>query len=278
MYKNYTTKLLLTLSIAFLGFSVNAQIIPNGTYNIFNPNLSEVISVNTIPENQPGNPQNVIIGRARMEAPSSTNSLQEWTFMHQGNDIYKITNVGNNTILGVKDGWCGDFGDVQVGFNDSDTSTLFKIVNGVAANTFVFQIGFDASCNFGSSNNPIKVFDIDGGTSGSKINTFTGASANANQEFQILALGVLSIDDSFLSNALSIYYQANAGLVINSKQTNIDKLSVTIYDISGREIKSTSIINNTEATIKLNTLSKGIYLAHISDAFNHKLVKKFIVN
>lgn len=275
MYKNYTTKLLLTLSIAFLGFGVNAQIIPNGTYKIFNPNLSEVISVNTIPENQPGNPQNVIIGRARMEAPSSTNNLQEWTFTHQGNDIYKITNVGNNTILGVKDGWCGDFGDVQVGFNDSDTSTLFKIVNGVAANTFVFQIAFDAFCNFGSSNNPIKVFDIDGGASGSKINTFTGASANVNQEFQIQALGLLSTDDSFLSNALSIYYKQNEGLVVNSKQTNIKNLKVNIYDLSGRIVTSKKIFG--KDTITLNNVANGVYFARINDADNNTLVKKFIV-
>lgn len=275
--KNDYVKRLLFAIISIVTLNVNAQIITDGTYKILNTTLSEVIGVNTIAEGDAGNPQNVIIGRARMQTPDSNNNLQEWTFIHQSNDVYKITNVGDNTNLGVKDGWCGDFGDVQVGFPSTSPYILFKVINGSAPDTYVFQIAFDASCNFGSMNDPIKSFDIDGGNSGSKINTFPFSAANVNQEFKIVNPITLKTNDAFLNKALTIYYKASKGLVINSNRKDIEKLNVTIYDLSGRKIQSSIIVNKNEATIKLNNVSKGVYLANIKDAFNNKLVKKFIV-
>ncbi|TBN03687.1 T9SS type A sorting domain-containing protein [Hyunsoonleella flava] len=275
MKKNYFKVLLLL--VLFIGnTSVNAQIIADGTYNIFNPTLSEVISVNRVAEGDPGNPQNVIIGRARMQVYDASNSDQEWSFSHQGGDIYKISNVGDSSILGVKDGWCGDFGDVQVGFDNSSPYTLFKVIAGTNANSFVFQIAFDSDCNFGSTNVPIKAFDIDGGNSGSKINTFPTDSGNANQEFEIVALGTLSTNNSFLSDALSVYYDKDRGLVINSKNADLGKLSISVFDLSGRAIISKES-NGNRTTMKLETLNKGVFFARISNKENNTLVKKFIV-
>jgi len=268
----------LSITSSAVNITVNSPstpIIANGTYNIYNPTLSEVMSVNTVAEGQPENPQNIIIGRARMQAFDVSNNLQEWTFTHQGNDIYKITNVGDNSTLGVKDGWCGDFGDVQVGFDNSSPYTLFKVIAGTSVNSYVFQIAFDSDCNFGSTNVPVKAFDIDGGNSGSKINTFPTDAGNANQEFQILALGTLSTNDSFLSDALSIYYNKNEGLIVNSKQSNIQKLTVNIYDLSGRSITSKEI--SSKGTIEINNVNNGVYFARVIDENNNSMVKKFIV-
>lgn len=274
MKKNYF-KTVLALAMFICMLSANAQIIADGTYNIFNPTLSEVISVNTIAQGDPGNPQDVIIGRARMETPDNTNNLQEWNFTHQGGDVYKITNVGDNSTLGVKDGWCGDFGDVQVGFDNTSPHVLFRVINGVAANTFVFQIAFDTDCNFGSMNDPIKAFDIDGGNSGSKINTFPIDTGNVNQEFQILPLGTLDIKDSFLSDNLSIIYNKNEGLIVNSNKTNLGKLSISIFDVAGRSITSKEFTSR-NTTIKMDIVKSGVYFARISDENNNILVKKFI--
>ena len=274
MKKNYF-KMLLFVALFISSINVSAQIIADGTYNIYNTTLSEVISVNAIAPGAPGNPQNVIIGRARMQAYNATNNFQQWTFAHQGNDVYKISNVGDNSILGVKDGWCGDFGDVQVGFDNSSPYTIFKVIAGTSANSYVFQIAFDSDCNFGSMNTPIKAFDIDGGTSGSKINTFPTDLGNVNQQFQILTLGTLSTNDSFLSNALSVYFTKNEGLVVNSKQANIKNLKVSIYDLSGRTVTTQEISG--KGTITLNSVAKGVYFARINDANNKTMVKKFIV-
>lgn len=274
MKKNYL-KVMLVLALCIATSGVNAQIIADGTYNIFNPNLSEVIGVNRIPEGDPGNPQNVIVGRARMQVYDVNNDDQEWAFVHQGNDIYKITNVGDNSILGVKDGWCGQFGDVQVGFDNTSPHTLFKVVAGSAANTFVFEIAFNNDCNFGSMNDPIKVFDIDGGNSGSKINTFDTDSGNANQEFQIVTLGTLNTDDRFLEDNLSIIYNRNEGLVINSNKKDLDRINVTIFDITGRSVISKEL-TNPHTTIKMETTNNSVFFARISDSNNNILVKKFI--
>lgn len=275
MKKNYF-KMLLQTMIVIGGVTVNAQIIADGTYNIYNTNLSEVISVNRIAEGDPGNPQNVIIGRARMQAYDSNNDDQEWTFSHQGGDIYKISNVGDNSILGVKDGWCGDFGDVQVGFDNSSPYTLFRVIAGTNANTYVFQIAFDSDCNFGSTNVPIKAFDIDGGNSESKINTFPIDSGNANQEFQIITLGTLSTEDSFLENNLSVIYNQNEGLVISSNKVNLEKLRISVYDIAGRFITSKELTNR-QTIIKMHNVNNGVFFARINDGSNNILVKKFIV-
>jgi hypothetical protein len=252
---------------------INAQIIADGTYSIYNTTLDEVISVNTVDEGEAGNPQNIIIGRARMETLDSGNDLQQWVFTHQGDDIYKISNVGDSSILGVKDGWCGDFGDVQVGFTNTDTSTLFKVVNGATENTFVIQIAFDANCNFGSMNDPVKVFDIDGGNSGSKINTFTFDSGNANQEFQIVAPSTLSTAP-ILKNTLTVFVSKTNTLVINSKQKTLAPLDVFIYDISGREVLNA--ISSKSASINLNHLKSGVYITRIN-ANNTTQIKKFVI-
>ncbi|AJR04996.1 T9SS type A sorting domain-containing protein [Siansivirga zeaxanthinifaciens] len=275
MKKNYLKTVLATVTlICTLNF--NAQIIADGTYNIYNTNLSEVLSVNRIPMGDAGNPQNVIIGRARMQTYNINNDDQQWTFAHQGNDVYKITNVGDNSILGVKDGWCGQFGDVQVGFDNSSPYTLFKVVAGTTANTYVFQIAFDSDCNFGSVNIPIKAFDIDGGNSGSKINTFDINTANPNQQFQILALGTLSTESNFLSNKITLYYNQVEGLVVDTNTSRLGDLKVNVFDLMGRSIASEKI-NNNHSSIKLDNTKTGVYIALIKDSENNTLVKKFVV-
>ncbi|SER05977.1 Por secretion system C-terminal sorting domain-containing protein [Hyunsoonleella jejuensis] len=273
MKKNYLKTALAVVTL-ICTLNLNAQIIADGTYNIYNTSLSEVMSVNTIPQGNPGNPQDVIIGRARMQDYDSNNNLQEWTFTHQGNDIYKIINVGDNSTLGVKDGWCGDFGDVQVSFNNTSPYTLFKIINGAATNTYVIQIAFDGDCNFGSVNSPIKAFDIDGGNSGSKISTFPVDTGNANQQFQILALGTLSINYSALSDNLSIFYNKTKGLVIHSK-TN-DKLEISVFDLAGRNIARKESTSR-HTSIQFDAANTGIYFARVKDTNNNTLVKKFLV-
>lgn len=275
MKKNYL-KTALAIVTLICTLNLNAQIIADGTYNIYNTNLSEALSVNRTPMGDAGNPQNVIIGRARMQTYDVNNDDQQWTFAHQGNDVYKITNVGDSSILGVKDGWCGQFGDVQVGFDNSSPYTLFRVVAGATANTYVFQIAFDSDCNFGSTNVPIKAFDIDGGNSGSKINTFDVNTANPNQQFQILALGTLSTESNFLSNKITLYYNQVEGLVVDTNTSRLGDLQIDIYDLTGRSVTSETVSNN-RTNIKLNSTETGVYIAHFKDTKNNMLVKKFVV-
>jgi hypothetical protein len=88
----------------------------------------------------------------------------------------------------------------------------------------------------------------------------------------------LSLKEDNYFNGFNIAYIKGTGLKINTlKSSNFGKLDVSIYDISGRKIKSTNIVNKSEKTINLNSLNKGVYLAYVSDQSNHKLVHKFVV-
>lgn len=89
----------------------------------------------------------------------------------------------------------------------------------------------------------------------------------------------LSTDNLFLSNALTVFYSNERGLVIQSNQVFEGALTIDIYDLSGSNIKSSSFIAiNREETILLNSIDKGMYIVKISDEFSHSLVKKVIVN
>ncbi len=91
---------------------------------------------------------------------------------------------------------------------------------------------------------------------------------------------VLSTDNLFLSNALIVFYSKERGLVVQSNQVlNAGTLNIEIYDLSGKRLKSSSFMaTNSEETILLNSIDKGLYIVNISDEFNHLMVKKIIVN
>jgi hypothetical protein len=88
----------------------------------------------------------------------------------------------------------------------------------------------------------------------------------------------LSLENNPLNSAVSMAYIKDQGLKINiSKSLNIGNLNLEIYDLSGKRIQSTQLTNTSEETIPLNRLNKGVYIAYVSDSFNHKLIKKFMV-
>lgn len=274
MKKNYTKKIVFSILAIALSISTYGQIIADGTYKILNENLNQVLSINRMPE---PNPQNIIIGRAVMADIDAMDDDQLWTFTHQGNDIYKIVNQGNSSNLGIKDGWCGQFGDVQATFADGDMFNLFRIVAATAADSFSIQIGFDADCNFGSMNTPPKALDIDGGNAGARLNTFDSDLANLNQTFRIVEPNnaILSNDVFSLDNAISIFYnKAVRQLQISS--TNIASISnVQIFDLSGKSVKEINI-NDASADINVSDLNTGVYFARISNNVS-TTVKKFLV-
>jgi hypothetical protein len=274
MKKNYFKKICLSMFAVALSTATFGQIIPDGTYKIFNENLGQVMSINRMA--QP-NPQDIIVGRAVMSDIDAMDNDQLWTFTHQGNDIYKIVNQGNSSNLGIKDGWCGQFGDVQATFADGDSFNLFRVVPADAADSYAIQIGFDADCNFGSVNVPPKALDIDGGNPGAKLNTFDADSANLNQTFRILDPSdtLLSYDEFNIDNAVSIFYKRDVKK-IQISSTSIASISkVQIFDLSGKAIKEVNL-SDSSVDINVSDLSSGLYFARVSNNAS-TTVKKFLV-
>ncbi|MCH8535065.1 MAG: T9SS type A sorting domain-containing protein [Flavobacteriaceae bacterium] len=242
---NYKNRLFQFLFVAILGLSTNAQVIEDGTYQIFNAVHQEVMSVET------DNPFD-----AQMEELDEESDFQLWTFTHQGDDVYIIENNGTNTTLGINDGWCGNFGDVRVGYTPTDSNVEFRIVEAEEEDTYVIQIAF-TECNFGSENDPIKAFDIQDGNSGAKIQTFEVNPSNPNQQFQILEPGTFS-NNSFTQDPEFLMFFTKETRILNLNSNEIIE-TVEVFDLNGRKIKSNAKVQNQQAKIDFSAQKDGIY-------------------
>ncbi|NJM79153.1 MAG: T9SS type A sorting domain-containing protein [Flavobacterium sp.] len=266
MKKKYTF-VKLAIITAFLFFSTsNAQIIANGTYKIFSTVHNEVMTCATTAPHD-----------ANMATPNATDNYQLWTFTHQGGDIYKIVNQGNNLTLGINDGWCGVFGDVKANFSNTDANVEFKVSNSSIAGKYVFEIAF-TTCNFGSVNLPVKAFDIQDGAAGAQIQTYDVDITNANQQFQIVDPATLSSNSFNNSTKFQVYYSALNGLNIISKESILTHLNIKIYDITGKQIKKQIANSNNSNSLQMNVndLTKGVYLVHVTEN-NRNSVHKIII-
>jgi hypothetical protein len=267
MKKNYS--IIKELAAAFLllislQFSAQEQIIPDGNYQIFSSVHSEVMTASTEGDLD-----------ALMTANNSTDNNQIWTFTHQANNIYKIVNVGSGKTLGIKDGWCGQFGDVQARFENADANVEFLISPSSVENKYVIQIGF-TTCNFGSVNDPVRAFDIQDGASGAQIQTFDVNTENPNQQFEFVSPGTLSTSENLLESQVSIFYNSNSGIVINNNG-NSSKANIQVYSVLGQNVKSFQSTLDKRKVISTNGLKAGIYIVQLS-VNNTTLNKKIIIN
>ncbi len=254
----------------------SAQIITDGTYKIVNNVNSEVMGINTLPPGDPGNPDNLAVGRAQMAVHNSSDDSQLWTFTHQGSDIYTIENVGDASFLGIKDGWCGAFGDVQVGFANTSDWIFFKISATGTPDNYVFEIAFDANCNFGSTNVPIKAFDVDGGNSGGKLQTFDVNTMNPNQQFEIVTAASLSVSEVAKNNINVIYNQQLRNVVLHQTTFTNAQTKIEIFDISGRSVRTLEKASSQTVQIDFNGLTNGLYFIQVENQ-NKRQIKKVIV-
>lgn len=273
MKKNYFKSFI--LGAFFLGTSMAglSQTIANGTYKILNTVNNEVMTINTI---APVNSNDLIVGRAKMAVPVATDNKQLWTFTHQGNNVYKIQNLSNSSILGIKDGWCGNFGDVQATFSTSSPYVLIRVVAAIQADTYVLQIAFDSACNFGSSNAIVKAFDVDGGNAGAKIQTFELNVTNPNQIFKIVTPASLSIDTPSIINTIQISYNQSQRTVTLIDDANDMLGDVTVYDLNGRVMFTKTSMNSNNNHLDFSTLSNGIYVLNIQHN-GRQSIKKVVV-
>jgi hypothetical protein len=247
--------------------NTSAQLIPNGVYKIFNTVNSEFISVET---NAPH--------EAFMQAEDQNSDFQLWTITYEeGSDnIYRIVNNGSNTTLGINDNWCGVFGDVRANFSNTDSNVQFRIAKADEANTYNFQIGFTI-CNFGSINNPVKVFDVENGASGGQIQTFDIDATNPNQQFQIVLPSTLGLDEmnSALNDINLLYSETNRSLTLQSNQSfSISKIEV--FDILGKLTITNGNTVSEDVKLDFNTHSNGLYVIKIVSN-NKQFVKKVVV-
>ena len=253
MKKNYTSIQKIIMALFFIvAIKTRAQlIITDGNYQIFSNVHSEVITASTSGDLD-----------AFMTTNNSSDDNQIWTLTHQANNIYKIVNVGSGKNLGIKDGWCGQFGDAQARFENTDQNVELLISETPTANKYVIQIGF-TTCNFGSENDPIRAFDIQDGASGAQIQTFDVNPENPNQQFEFVAPGSLSTKENLLENQISIFFnEKSGGIVVNNNGVSSD-VNISIYSILGQKVKAIQSTLEKRKVIATNDLKAGIYIVKL---------------
>ena len=159
----------------FVSTTISAQIIADGTYQIYSDVHQEAMVSATSGDFD-----------VSMTTPNFSDNNQLWSFTHQGGNVYKISNLGTGSFIGIKDGWCGRFGDVQARYASTDANVEFLISAGNNTGSYVFQIAF-TTCNFGSVNDPVRAFDVQDGSSGAQIQTFDVDLGGANQQFRLIS-------------------------------------------------------------------------------------------
>lgn len=272
MKTNYLKKAIAAASIFTLSLSACGQIIPNGTYVIYSAVQQEVLITN------PNNNDEAEMGVPDLEGDDTS---QHWSFVHQGNDIYNITNVSSGNLLGVADRWCGDFGNVRAQANADDGFDL-RIASSDSQGLFLIEIAYDNECNFGSVNDPIKAFDVDGGNSGAQVNTFGRNPSNPNQQFNITppaTAAVLSVDEVSLLDFIEVFFSKELGLTIRTSDSKKQNLELEIYDTSGSTVYTNSLesIAGNELNLKLEDLQTGVYFVKIENEQKQSSVTKIVI-
>ncbi|WP_124979264.1 T9SS type A sorting domain-containing protein [Nonlabens xiamenensis] len=256
MKKNYFIPLLSTAFILGCSMLASAQIIADGTYQIYNTVHNEVMTTETSMDYD-----------ANMTTPDQNDAFQLWTFTHQGNDVYKIVNSGSGNTLGINDGWCGQFGDVKANFSNSDLNVEFKVAPAAATGTYVFEIAF-TNCSFGSVNMPVKAFDIQDGNPGAQIQTFDVDITNPNQQFEIVTPGSLGIADK-ISDNFRVFYQPQPRQVYIEALTANPQFSVQLYNLNGQLVaKDSYSLQNPATALDLNQINDGIYFLRLTQGPN----------
>lgn len=233
---------------------LSAQIIADGTYQIYSDVHQEAMVSATTGDFD-----------VSMTTPDFSDNNQLWNFTHQGGNIYKISNVASGSFIGIKDGWCGQFGDVQARYAVSDANVEFLVSEGNNPGTYVLQIAF-TTCNFGSVNNPVRAFDIQDGASSAQIQTFDVDSSGANQQFRIVSHvwnGTPgSTDWATASNWTPTTLPTSSSNVRITGTTNQPTIStsVVVNDLS-TDIGSFTVLNK-DLTIEGDFSNLGIFVAN----------------
>lgn len=214
---------------------LNAQIIPDGTYQIYSDVHQEAMVTATSGDFD-----------ISMATPNFSDNNQLWSFTHQGGNVYKISNIATGSFIGIKDGWCGRFGDVQARYLSSDANVEFLISAGNNTGSYVFQIAF-TTCNFGSVNSPVRAFDIQDGNSGAQIQTFDVDLGGANQQFRLISHEWTGSTDTSWAES------GNWSPSVPTSTSNVRIPNVTNKPIISASASVKDILINNSSSLQLNS-------------------------
>lgn len=152
-----------------------SPVVESGTYRIFadanNQFLESPVNVN---EDDSGD---ATVNNLFTSTLNESNDYQEFEFTYrytnQNGDIYTIQNLGTNQYVGLKDNFCGDFGEVIARFDENDNEAQIVVSSDENSGRILFQKDDAASCSY---------FDL---TGAGKIRTFN--DTGFNQQFRAIS-------------------------------------------------------------------------------------------
>ena len=186
-------------------------------------------------------------------------------------DIFLISPSGTMVELSTGNGGSSD-NYTNTGF-DQDATT--PITSGTAPYTGVFIPEGDLSVLNGEMSGgdwTLSVDDTFGSEDGGTILSF---------DIELCTYSALSLDEVSLDNTqFNVYPNPNSGeFTIKMSNTAFNEnLSITVYDIRGRQVYNQAFKNSNEfnQTIKLNDVESGMYMLNISDGVS-RVTKKLII-
>ncbi len=166
-----------------------SPVVSDRTYRIFTDATNSFIEspVNVNQDDSGDATVNNLFAAALDEA----NNFQQFQFTYQytnpNGDIYSIRNLGTNQYIGLKDNFCGDFGEVIARFAENDAEAQIVISKDENSGKILFQKSDSGSCSY---------FDL---TGSGKIRTFN--DTGFNQQFRAIPTTTYIYDNSWSPSA-----------------------------------------------------------------------------
>lgn len=161
-------------------------------------------------------------------------------------------------------------------------SELIKINNVVFTDTGVFADNTSYDIVDGSDVTVARVSFGDENLVGANIPTGTssviGLGGQFNSTYQVLPRYVSDVEgatlsvDNFSASEFNVYPNPVTSGYVNITSTNANDISVAIYDILGKRVINTNVLNN---RVNVSSLNTGIYMLRISQ--NGKSITKKLV-
>jgi uncharacterized repeat protein (TIGR01451 family) len=82
---------------------------------------------------------------------------------------------------------------------------------------------------------------------------------------------------SFIANTITLYPNPASNSVQITNSLNETITNIAIYEVSGKLVKQISGANQSQITVDLQNLAKGLYFLEIATASNTKQIKKLII-
>ncbi len=168
------------------------------------------------------------------------------------------------TMIAPSPDWVAQINNEKLTDNSGDWK------NTISVDIYATDAGTDSGTTYNSAND-----DTDPAQDMSSLQNTAPFSDKIVGTFVFTLEQVLSVDNNFLENAISIYPNPNNGNIHINTTGNIVLEKAAIYTITGKRVKEFNNIAN-QKSLSFNSLKSGLYFLKL-DSDKGGIVKKLII-